>query len=45
MRETEESLLERCAPYWKDGNPIIKVDMMEMTYIKIHDIETNQRLN
>ena len=45
MRETEESLVESCAPFGKDGNPIIKVDMMEMTYIKIHDIETNQKLN
>ena len=45
MGETEESLVERCEPFGKDGNPIIKVDRVEMTYIRIHDIETNQRLN
>ena len=45
MGETEESLLERCAPFGKDGNPIIKVDRVGMTCIRIHDIETNQRLN
>ena len=45
MGETEESLVERCAPFGKDGNPIIKVDRVEMTCIRIHDIETNQRLN
>ena len=45
MGETEESLVERCAPFGKDGNPIIKVDRVKMTCIRIHDIETNQRLN
>ena len=45
MGETEESLLERCAPFGKDGNPIIKVDRVEMNCIRIHDIETNQKLN
>ena len=45
MGETEESLVERCAPFGKDGNPIVKVDRVEMTCIRIHDIETNQRLN
>ena len=45
MGETEESLVERCAPFGKDGNPIIKVDRVGMTCIRIHDIETNQRLN
>ena len=45
MGETEESLVERCAPFGKDGNPIIKVDRVGMTCVRIHDIETNQRLN
>ena len=45
MGETEESLVERCAPFGKDGNPIVKVDRVEMTCIRIHDIETNQKLN
>ena len=45
MGETEESLVERCAQFGKDGNPIIKVDREEMTYIRILDIKTNQRLN